>query len=825
MLNYSSNPIFFVLKKKLPFFCALLSCCFARLVVAQTAGDAVSFSNGSYYTVPFSSDSLQEFTVELWVNPSQVVNKAYLFYFGESDASGFGLVTQIVSGAPGVYSSVELGGVINSATGNYARLPIDTWTHLALTRLDGIWKLYRNGALVGRGKYTPVLSSGNIVIGKGFFGMVDEIRFWKRELTRNEIDASMTKTLRGNEPDLLANYTMDQLSRVNDTLLINKATEHPVVFDAHIHLSGVKPNFVQSKVALFTSSTPLHSLLTFPAHQQFFPRDQQGFGKISIVGIINESGYDSIVVQEWKNDLLYQRFSHRLTYSGGQAEFQFTDSIRSEFSQYTYALYAIKQDTQRFIAEAADLIAGDAFLINGQSNAHPAIGWYANTNPFYRTFGIQTTNLNFDDYDPADTLWGYGNGHGWGGFFSGPYLVGVWAQRMEDHIADNYGIPTCIINAAAGGSTIEQHLPSVSDRLDLSSIYGKTLYRSVKSGLQKNYKAIFWYQGEYNSVNGYYDNFKALYNSWMQDFINNEDKEVLKKIYLFQIHQGCVPGERSELRELQRILPDLFPRVEVMSTCGVSGHDNCHYDAFGYWHIADNIFRLVARDFYGSTDTVNIDPPDISRAIYGNSNNDVIILQFKNRNDLYLTPDTLISGKLRQLKDYFYLDNLSGGISSVLVKGDSIILRLPVASNAKVITYLPNETYNNDDTLIYEGPWIMNRRGIGALSFYNVPISAYSADTSHSDTGIHMGRQTTMQCSPNPVSNVMAVVFTLKEAKAVQFDVSDILGKTFLHLEKRIFGAGENIRLIDLSPLTAGEYFLRMNTGSEFLTQKIVYLK
>src|SRR5205085_602478 len=127
-------------------------------------------------------------------------------------------------------------------------------------------------------------------------------------------------------------------------------------------------------------------------------------------------------------------------------------------------------------------------------------------------------NLNFDDYDPADTSWGFGNGHGFGEIFGGPYLIGVWASHLGSHILDDDGIPTCFINGAAGGSTIEQNLPNDTLPADLSTVYGRGLYRSIKSGLEKKYRAIFWYQGEYNSIDGYYDNFHNLYNSWSRDF-------------------------------------------------------------------------------------------------------------------------------------------------------------------------------------------------------------------------------------------------------------------------------------------------------------------
>ena len=233
------------MKKKILFFFLFSFSC-APCLHAQNAGDAVIFGAGSFYALSLPSDSLDVCTIELWVNPSQNLDTISLFYIGDDNNSGFGLYATTLAGAHEEYAEIQLGGVIESATGNQARLPLNRWTHLAMTRKGNIWKLYKNGSLVGRGKRTPNIKSGKLLIGKGFFGLMDEVRFWKRELSQEEIRSTMTQLLQGNERDLQLYYVMDAGYRQGDSVLINKVYGASFGDNAHLVLQGSKPTFVQS---------------------------------------------------------------------------------------------------------------------------------------------------------------------------------------------------------------------------------------------------------------------------------------------------------------------------------------------------------------------------------------------------------------------------------------------------------------------------------------------------------------------------------------------------------------------------------------------------
>jgi hypothetical protein len=286
-------------------------------------------------------------------------------------------------------------------------------------------------------------------------------------------------------------------------------------------------------------------------------------------------------------------------------------------------------------------------------------------------------------------------------------------MRLSQLILEKYKIPICIINGGVGGTTIEQNQRNDLNPLDPTNIYNSINYRVEKSGLRKFVKAIFWYQGESNSSTGYYLGMKALYQDWQVDYSS------LKKIYIMQIHHGC-SSDGSAVREVQRTIKDSLPNIEVLSPHGVPFHDGCHYALAGYIILADRIFGVVERDFYNSIDTVSISSPNIKKAFYTtDSHNEIKLIFSPQRNGLYLQADTLN----QSIKDYFYfgLEKSYGNVESVIASEDTIILKLKTPSNAQLLSYTPDQFYNNTQ-ITFEGPYIKNKKGIGSLTFNLFPI-------------------------------------------------------------------------------------------------------
>ncbi len=481
------------------------------------------------------------------------------------------------------------------------------------------------------------------------------------------------------------------------------------------HSNSFARNISRAKI---TSSLVFYQA---PRNLQFFARDNQDSANVPISGNTDIAGFDSVYLEVYKNNILWKRKSTKLIYTAGNASFAISQKIHAELSEYLFKLYIkdVKGMNTYQILNADSLVCGDAFIISGQSNSHNTNDTATYKNEFCRSFGVQTPNGNGDIYNPADTNWGISKATSYqGASFTGPYNVGVWGLYLQKQITDSIGIPTCIINGGRRGSSIELNLRDNSNPTNLNTIYGKSLYRVLKSGLANKIKAIFWYQGEANGDNSwmtYANNFQTLYNSWSEDYPG------FSKIFLFQVRQGCGNNLLGGLlREVQRQLAYTYSKIELVSTMGIPAHhfDNCHYGFQGYYELSLNLYRQVAKNFYTISNDTDIRPPNIKKAYYTSSSKNEIALIFDNSGIVSWPADSLN----QSMKDYFYLNGVYGNISTGIISGSMLKLQLINPSNASKLTYLPSK-YNNGTQVVYQGPFLRNSRGIGALSFNDFPIT------------------------------------------------------------------------------------------------------
>ena len=468
---------------------------------------------------------------------------------------------------------------------------------------------------------------------------------------------------------------------------------------------------------LFISMLPLQSetmdepikFQERPYNLQLYTRDESDSAAIDFRGKVVQAGFDSIIVSVFKNGIESKKLKTELIYAGGEALFDLTIKIHAELSEHTFVVELISGTANNQVLTVENIVCGDAFILSGQSNSHRALSEATYQNEYCRTFGVKTTNSNYDPYLPADTLWALSQGSS----YSGPG-VGVLGLYIQKYILEEFQIPTCLINGGTGGSVIAEHLPEGTNRMDLNTIYGKLLYRVRKGGIGK-IKGIIWHQGENDSDGentiAYPQRFLQLYNSWKTDY--NPDK-----VYLFQIHPGGGGNTQGAFREMQRTLADSLhlPNLSVMSTVGLPGHDGLHYNFDGYRTMAEWIYNLIRVDFYESTDTLEIYPPDIKKIVYNQEKREIALV-FKNTKALLWPADQME----HKMKDYFYFDGDYGVVESGRANMDSVILQLNGAHFFDYLTYLPNSLYNTVQSS-YNGPWLKNTRGIGALSFYQYPI-------------------------------------------------------------------------------------------------------
>jgi hypothetical protein len=122
-------------------------------------------------------------TISAWINPSGGATDQFIFYNGLGGTNGYGLIFQ----ASTRYIYISLGGVGSSGLGT-RKLPLNQWSHVAITRNTGNWQIHINGVSEGIGFNTnPIPPAASFKVGdagNGFYfkGKISDVRFFKGAL-------------------------------------------------------------------------------------------------------------------------------------------------------------------------------------------------------------------------------------------------------------------------------------------------------------------------------------------------------------------------------------------------------------------------------------------------------------------------------------------------------------------------------------------------------------------------------------------------------------------------------------------------------------------
>ena len=169
---------------------------FGRALSFDGVNDLVSVADAA------SLDLTTGMTIEAWVNP--VALSGWRTVALKAVPGGLSYALYAHDGAPRPAGTVNTGGSDLSAIGT-AALPLNTWTHLAVTFGSGTLRLYVNGVLIGTRAVAGSLTTsanvltigGNGVWSEWFGGLIDEVRIYNRALTQGEIQTGMSQTLGG----------------------------------------------------------------------------------------------------------------------------------------------------------------------------------------------------------------------------------------------------------------------------------------------------------------------------------------------------------------------------------------------------------------------------------------------------------------------------------------------------------------------------------------------------------------------------------------------------------------------------------------------------
>ena len=361
------------------------------------------------------------------------------------------------------------------------------------------------------------------------------------------------------------------------------------------------------------------------------------------------------------------------------------------------------------IASVTDLVCGDAYIIDGQSNALATDNNAPNdstTDPWIRTYGLST---------------------GWGSAISkgNEMQLGLWGWYLAKSITATYNMPVCFIQGAVGGTRIDQHQPNPaghSQAGSLYSIYASIYNRVIGGNLGHGIRGVFWHQGENNSgaaaptgdwdYKSYQQYFVDMSAAWKQDFPN------IQRYIIYQVMpKPCSMGPKGDqLRDVQRTLPSLFSKMNVLCTLATPGYEGCHFNPTGYQNFANLTAPLVGQDFYGVVPAMAVTAPILRYAYYTTAA----------RTEIGLVFDQDMTWNNFSLPNY-YLDKVGSKVASGRVDPVNkklIKLQLSAAgTSTSNLDYLEDSYWNYGEAV---SSLLYGANAIPALTFADVPISSSS---------------------------------------------------------------------------------------------------
>ena len=456
-----------------------------------------------------------------------------------------------------------------------------------------------------------------------------------------------------------------------------------------------------------------------PANKQLFARDKNKEADITISGKIQSSGYAYVSVVKYRNKTKIGYQKGALAYSGSTAPFSLTSKIKAELAEYAFEVYACKSATDSaLIVRRDDVVAGDFYIIYGQSNA---VAWevdYTYRNEFCRTFGS------------------LGNGNGWDLSNEITPRVGIFGIEFQRRVAEKYKIPTCVINGAlAGASILDLTNRNPNNHADASTGYGILLNYAQQTGLLPNLKGIFYWQGEAEAASDDPSVWAPRFDKLMANL--QEDYPMIEKMYVFQLPLfggGAYDDRIGAFREQQRLLNKKYPIIQPYAALGAPDWNGFHYGLNGYLQVGRDLAEMAGFYHYGEKEKAT--SPSFQKAFYSTPNRDEITMVFEDYQQMVYPNDTLnanIEGSQEpfstySVKDFFYLNKEWQKLKAGRAEANRIIVSLKTVGNDTLIKYLPSKYHYSGLVTapwVYIGPFLKNTRGFRAFAFHHNTINPY----------------------------------------------------------------------------------------------------
>ncbi len=519
------------------------------------------------------------------------------------------------------------------------------------------------------------------------------------------------------------------------------------------------------------SYTQAMTIKKFPLEKQICGRTwATNTAKVVVQGTVAaSSNYDQVQLSVSTDTMgNFDDLVADLVYSGDSATFEFNYLLPASFLNHEFVLYGLK-DTIKYIEwKAVDVVAGDIFLINGQSNAQAYLSpMPEDVVPYTRSYKNNQWNaLNHS-------------------------FPGRWGGHLAKVMADYLGYPIGVFNFADGALPIHYFQKDLDDTL--SGNYGRMLQLFAEAGGVKPV-AAFWFHGEANGWDTPLETYKmaydTLHNSWKESF-------GIQASFLYQLRfKGCT-HPYPYVFEAQREIAEETPDINIMSTTNAD-QDSCHYRwEDGYRALAERMAQVVKAKIYGDNTIPAQDfAPNVKK------------IELYNPSTLRITFEPA-GVPLSVMGDptYDFRHEETGKFSSqVWTAGDTLIVHIDTTMNVG----------DHFSYLGHPGPfpdWVVTPSGVGILEFYNRPIVDYIVSNAQV-----LAPKIDLAIYPNPIENTCYIDWHSSEK--VEIKVIDALGRVTLR-KKQLAEAGIHL---DFSNLPNGIYQVVVQSKQMVGVGKVVKL-
>jgi len=509
-----------------------------------------------------------------------------------------------------------------------------------------------------------------------------------------------------------------------------------------------------------SSYSGLVTIKSFPQNKQICERQKSmSTAKVKIAGAVAaSSNYDKIKLWVSTDTVgnFYQTYLN-LNYVGDSASFELDYFLSANFHNHKFILTGVNGTEETVEWIVTDVVAGDIYIINGQSNAQAYLSAMPeDIVPFTRSFRANQWN----DLQHS--------------------FPGRWGAHLANVMSQYLGFPIGIFNFADGAQPITYFQKNIDDSL---SNYSLMMDRLHNAGLSAPI-ATFWFHGEANgwdtSTDTYVMEYNTLHSSWKDDL-------GIDASFLFQVrYKGCA-HPNPDIFEAHRLLAEQNSDIGIMSTTNAD-HDSCHYRwEDGYKVLAERMAQVVKDELYNQTVASQDFAPNMKK------------IERFNANTLRITfePAGVPLSIVGDPSFDFRHEESGHRATSIWTIGDTLLVQFDTIVNV-------GEHFSY---LCHPGPtpdWVVTSSGVGILEFFNQPIVDFVVSGSRV-----LAPKKELMISPNPSNGIFLLDWNKSEP--VDIFVLDGLGQILLQKSEY---APSGIQL-DLSHFPQGIYQVRVQSEKD----------